>query len=290
MIKRKLSIYILVPTVILILGLVIGLVYVSFSAQNKDTKLSNMRDLMESRYSSYHDGGMSNYEVFDYEGLVKYACTIALVTSSDTLSTDMSRDIGTKGGIEGDLYYDTYSLRTVEVLEFYKNNRKFADTFDIAEQCILKDDGSVIAEDSCYPLQEGDTYLLFLIIGGKGKPLSISGDNGNFNLTYLRLNDKLRVAIEALCDLNILEYDKAYDDIINSLNASSIVMFNTEEEVNAFYLENEWDTIALTTPYTKDGMAVQLEYAKTNSGYLFSLGNGIYEAVQEDNAAMENTN
>ena len=109
---------------------------VANSSVSEDANLSTMKDLMTSKYGSFKFGSWCSYDVFDYKGLSREASTIALVTSKDTLSDSMSNGIGTGGGLEGDIYYNTFSLRTVDVIEYYRNNEKYGDTFRISERVL----------------------------------------------------------------------------------------------------------------------------------------------------------
>ena len=217
----------------------------------------SFHELTSKRYSKVALSGMADYSQWDFEGLMGYAHTVALVTPVDELSPDNSF------GIEesGDKYHKAYSVRKVEVIEYYKNEKNYGDTFEMAEKCVMLNDGTLVMKEDCYPMEKGDCYLVFLIDSGYGGyPLSISADNGKIDLTYLSLNTRKSLAAEALLEFDLLE---PTPELTKEQLEETFVDFSSSRMGTEYY------PVVLSTSYTKKGMELELEYTITDYGKLF---------------------
>jgi len=243
-----------------------------------------MKELFKSKYDKF--GGNTHIidrGVLDYPMLLKCSYMVALVTSTDILTPDNTfrvRDDPHGRIDEPWLYNNAYSLRETAVLRYYKNIREHGDTLTIAEHCAMSKSGAVYVEEACYPMQKGDTYLLFLTysLSGIGKPVTVFGGNGKIDLTNLRLNYYLKIAINALYQTELLVFDNEQEDIVKALTSAKELYIISDEQPASLYREYNWESVKLTTDYTKDGMETYFKYAETESGYLFELGAGLYES------------
>jgi hypothetical protein len=273
-------------SLLLIAGVLVGAVRLYRDTFSPDeSRYTSMKELFKSKFDKFgYNGNIIDRDVFDYPDLFDTAHTVALVTSTDTLTQNNTFNVrddpfGRTDEKPG-LYSFAYSEREVAVLQYYKNTKEYGDTLTIAEQCAMSKSGSVYVEESCYPMQKGDTYLLFLeyIPIGHGNPVTISAGNGKIDLTYLRLNYFLKIAINALYQTELLVFDNEHEDIVKALISAKDIYGLSDEPPDSFYREYIWEYVKLTTDYTKDGMETYFKYAKTDSGYLFELGAGLYES------------
>ena len=146
------------------------LIFLSFAAggylfYRKYTAPKTMREMMEQLYPHVSMSGMSDYAVFDYDGLMNRAHTVALVTPLDDLTKENTFGVSESG----DRYYAIHSVREVQVIQYFKNEKNFGETFTMAEKCGLTDvqeiptesgdiqvTGGLVMEENCYPMQKGN--------------------------------------------------------------------------------------------------------------------------------------
>ena len=228
-----------------------------------------MNELFEGIYGTVRLSGMADYAQFDYPGLMDRAHTVALVTPLDELTAENSFGVSESG----DKFYNIHSIRQVKVLKYFKNENSFGDTMELAEKCVLLPDGTLVHEEACYPMQKGDTYLVFLINSGYGKPLAISADNGKFDLSNLRLNNRLPLVAQALTDLGLAQKS----EVSEAFADAQAVSWSGEESYSQFKNISDWNTAVFTTEYTKKGFELPLEYTNKNGEYAFRLGEYIYK-------------
>lgn len=265
--------------IILFVLLLIGAIFLIPKKQDNNANLwvipSTMEDLCKQMYSSFNNSDLADYAQFDYDGLYYCAETIALATAADDLTAENSKGIAESG----DRYHYAHSVRNVDVLHYYKNEQEYGSSLDIVEECVMNERGTVIAKVYYYPLLKGSTYLLFLGFSSYyGYPVSLSADNGTFNLTYLRLNSRTQVITEALYSLDLLKFKPKYKEAVEAFIASQLVMGTgyALEEYDKYYDSKNWGKITLSTEYTYDDMAIELGYKQLDNGYLFRVGNLIY--------------
>ena len=273
--KSKISISIIIVTLVACIVALLFIYRTSNKNSNITTNIDTMMDLYNEIYPSFMVSTLSDYAQLDYDQLLFSAQTIALVEAADELTVDNSFGIGKSG----DVFYNAYSIRNVDALRYYKNEKEFGKSFEVIQECVCLEDGSVVAKDSYYPMLKNNTYLLFLDDSNYYRyPIQISADNGAFNLTYLRLSMRLQLITEALYKLGLLILPTKDDTIVTSFIDSSLVMGTgySDEEYDSFYNSKDWTSIELSTEYTYKDMVIQLKYLETDEGYLFRVGNLIY--------------
>ena len=224
---------------------------------------ASTKELFLSRYEDIRVRGFVEFPALDFEELMAQAHTVAIVTPTDDLSAENSR------------YID--SVRTVRAVAWFKNEKNFGDTFEIAEYCVCLDDGTlVISDESCFPMERGDYYLVFLHTA-HGVPMALGADNGKFDLTHLRLNDAhTGTMLQALLGLDLLQGRpralRAAEDYLASVDCS---------EAEPLPLGG-WKTARLTTKWTQPGYELELKYNEKNG--LFAM-NGLVSQAGPDPTA-----
>ena len=271
----------------LIVGAVVGVS--AWREERALRQMTSMKDLFRYKYPAYRVSGMADYAQYTYEGLWRSAYIIALVTPMDELTPENSFGISDTG----DRFYEAHSIRRVRALTFYKNDWNYDDEFEMAEYCAMLSDGSVVGMEDSYPMQMGEEYLVFLTWSGLGYPIIISEDNGKFDLTNLRLNHAYRQPLiaQAVQDqqLDTRAVVQSGDTEAEQARAcfldAEYVADNNDpydpESKQLFHQlveENEWNELRFTTDYTRRSMRLTVEYAVTEDGYLYRMGNEIYGA------------
>ena len=219
---------------------------------------ASTKELFLDRYEDIRVRGFVDFAVLDYEELMQRAHTVAVVTPADELTAENS-------------FYDL-SVRTVRVVAWFKNEKDYGDTFAIAESCACLESGTlVICDESCFPMEPGDYYLVFLHTAG-GYPMALAGDNGKFDLSHLSLNDNhARTMIQALLGLDLLQGSpRALQAAAGCLNS---VLLPGDEPLPM----GGWKTARLTTTWTLPGYEMELPYDKTNG--LYKLDGLVYQAA-----------
>ena len=233
-----------------------------------------MSEYYQNIYSSIITSGQSDYMQYDFNGLYKHAHTIALVTPCDELTTQNSHGISSKG----DKFYHAYSVRKLSVIEYYKNENNYDSTLEIAEKCVCLDNGSLVMEESCYPMQKGHTYLVFLTKSGYGYPLAMSANNGKFDLTLLSLNTYQQVMIAALYRLGLISSDCLQDniaDIESMLEAKPLYGVN-DAGYSSLDSKTAWKSMTLYTDYTDRDYRIKAYAANSENGNMYKLGSYIF--------------
>lgn len=224
-----------------------------------------MQELYEDIYPAIRVGEFyCYYEYYGYTSLCRKSQTIAIVTPKTALTAE---DSNGKSGIG--------SERQVTALHFFENRKKLGDEFVVTEFCKLLSNGSVVCRGSCRPMLKGNNYLLFL--DDNNEPLQDA--NGMFDLSNLRLNERLNVWVEVLSELDILEYQadtKDCDMLIKRFFSSEIVANSSSDEFAVIDSKTRWDKITVTTEYTDKNMALDIYYAETGEEYLFKTEGYIY--------------
>ncbi len=236
-----------------------------------------MQELFLDIYPDVRVSGMCNYMQFNYDELTNWAHTIAVVTPLDDLTAENSYGISE----DGDRFFNAHSVREVQLVEVFKNEKGYKDTMRIAEKCVVLEDGTLVAEEACYPMQRGDYYLVFLTDSGYGYPLSLSADNGKYDLTHLRLNNRPQLLVEMLYDLGLAGGTGVLSrsmDILTDFTAPECLWYVEEESYSALDARTDWQSVTLTTPYTDSNMTIDFVYAANPTGMLAKLGDCIYKA------------
>ncbi len=255
----------ILPAGLLLLAAAVNLTALALlSGREQQTpRFSTMEAYYTAQYGEIRTGGMSDYAQYDYERLYSRAHTVAIVTPTEALSAENTYGISP----DGDRYYNLHAVRTFQVEAFFKNERGYGETMEIAEKCGRLADGSIIAEENCYPMEMGHFYLVFLTGSGYGYPLYISANNGYFDLNLLSLNAYQTVLIHALYDLALLDGDASASltPLMEGFSAAKILCSTADLEPGASDSPN-WKAISLDTEYTEDGYALMLYYDDDTGG------------------------
>jgi hypothetical protein len=256
---------------------------------------ASMREYYEGIYGEVRQSGIADYAQFDYTGLYARAAVVALVTPLDDLTRENTFEWGDK-----DVLLETYSVREVKALKFYKNVWELDEKFKIAEYCGIAENGAMIMQDSEYPMQKGNEYLVFLCESGLDLPIVIAADNGKFDLTHLSLNTHRNVLTAALFDLGLAESGGNEEVVKKALSAKQL-LFGDLDEINAALAEGAkwfpawklyavsdykedfgkaereellrraeaWDGFTITTKYTEKAYAIKIAYSDEGAGKIY---------------------
>ena len=219
---------------------------------------ASTKELFLSRYEDIRVRGFVDFAVLDYEELMQRAHTVAVVTPVDKLTAENS--------------FSDRSVRTVRAVAWFKNEKDYGDIFQMAEYCACLESGTlVIGGESCFPIEPGDYYLVFLHTAG-GYPMALAGDNGKFDLSHLSLNDNhARTLLRALSELELLQGGpRALRAAAGCLDS---VLLPGDEPLPL----GGWKTARLTTKWTLPGYELELPYDKTNG--LYKLNGLVYQAA-----------
>jgi len=229
-----------------------------------------IHDYYNARYTGIHCSGMADFLQYDYSNLFRYAHTVAVVTPLDELSTENTFGISGKD----DPYYNIHSVREVKVLEYFKNEQEYGDTFEIAEECGVLEDGTLVMLEDCWPMQKGDTYLVFLCKSGFGYPLSISACNGKFDLTHLDLNCRQHslVLLNALLELNLLTEDSIHRVGVALQETTEIYFFYQPEDDKHITRDDfiKWESYRLYTRWTDKHYSLTIKCGTDEEGTVYS--------------------
>ena len=232
-------------------------------------RFTEIKDYYQTCYPDIRCSGMADYLQFDYPGLFRYAHTAAIVTPLDRLSADNTYGIGESG----DIYYNIHSVRKVKVLKYFKNEQGYGDTIELVEECGMLADGTVVMLEDCWPMQEGDTYLVFLCSSGFGYPLTVSACNGQFDLTHLDLNCRQhsRVLLNALLELDLLTEKSVRQagEILREAASAMPVYWPEDEEHIAKENEMEWKTVELYTQWTDKNYPLTVKWGTDEDGSIY---------------------
>lgn len=175
---------------------------------------------------------VAEFVTFPYEELKEESAIIAKVEVLDELSSENSLTDYDEGY---GLMIRFCAVRSVRVLEVYKNDRELAvgDELQVQEPCaIYKLDGEYYQDtmDDTPPLQKGDTYILFLDDGTEnmsGKPSIISCQNGMVELNKTISDDGFfDVSVKAIVEY---ESDLPEEEKESILQAKEIYEMNPSE-------------------------------------------------------------
>ena len=219
---------------------------------------ASLKDLYLARYGDIRVRGFVDFAVFDYDELMAQAHTVAIVTPTDDLTAENS--------------FSDRSVRTVRAVAWFKNEKDYGDTFAIAEYCACLDDGTLVVNDeSCFPMQKGDYYLVFLHTA-HGHAMPLAGDNGKFDLSHLCLNDNHAwTMLRALSELDLLQGSpRALRAAAGCLNA---VLGPGDKPPPS----SGWKTARLTTKWTLPGYELELQFDEENG--LYRLNGLVYQAL-----------
>jgi len=233
-------------------------------------RFATIQDYYQARYPAIRSSGMADFVQYDYSDLFRYAHTVAVVTPLDELSVENTFGIAERG----DRYYNIHSIREVKVLAYFKNEREYGDTVELAEECGVLEDGTLVMLEDCWPMQKGDTYLVFLCNSGFGYPLSVSACNGKFDLTHLDLNcaEHSRILLTALLKLELLtekSLRRAGKDLLEAVNSASPVYWPKDEEHLAKEAGIKWKTYELYTPWTDRNYPLMIKCGTDEEGVIY---------------------
>ncbi len=273
--KRK------ILTVSLILFFILALITIGYLFYRKQIAPKTMREMMERIYPVVTVRDQSDREMPSYDQLTQRAYAIAIVTPFDDLTKENSFGLSQSWTS----YPAAHSTRRVQAIQYFKNTKALESTLSITEKCGITDielyfsapdtlskRGGLVVLNGCYPMQKGNTYLVFFTKTSYGYPVSET----MLDLTWFRLNQRLDVGLNALYHLNLFSGTATEKEILGHFLAA--VSLPVSEESSASYLALDgWESISIDTEYTDPFMEATLWYLKTETGYLFRLGELLYE-------------
>ena len=255
-------------------GILICLILMAISLfMRPKQRFAAFEDYYHALYPTVRTGGILEYAppYEKYYSLRTKAHTIAVVTPLDELTGENTFAVSS-----GKRYTGGYSVRKVRVLKYFKNAKEYGEEFEMAEECGLAEDGTLVMQENCWPMQKGDVYLVFLddsIVGLK-YPAPIRGCNGRFDLTHLDLNsaEYSRSLLTALLKLDLLtkkSLRRAGKDLLEAVDSASPVYWPKDEEHLAKEAEIKWKTYELYTPWTDRNYPLTIECGTDEEGAIY---------------------
>ena len=234
-------------------------------------KYSTLKEYYGSKYPAIRSAGMADFMQYSYGELFSHAQTVAVVTPADELTAENTFGVAKSG----DIYYNLHSVRKVKALEYFKNEKEYGDTFEMAEECGLLANGTMVKLEDCWPMQKGDVYLVFLKESGFDYPLAISACNGKFDLTHLDLNcrDHSEVLFRALLDLDLLtekSVRQAGEALLRKAAYARPVNWPKDEERAAGEAAIRWRSCKLYTKWTDRSYPLNLRCGDDEDGPIYS--------------------
>ncbi len=236
-------------------------------------RYASFEDYYHALYPTVATGGILEYgTIYDkYYDLRTKAHTIAVVTPLDALTRE-----NTYATSSGKRYTGGYSVRKVRVLKYFKNGKEYGEEFEMAEECGLAEDGTLVMQENCWPMQKGDVYLVFLddSYNVRKYPTPIRGCNGRFDLTRLELNsaEHSRILLTALLKLDLLtkkSLRRAGKDLLEAVDSADPVYWPKDEEHLAKEAEIKWKTYELYTPWTDRNYPLTIECGTDEEGAIY---------------------
>lgn len=275
--------------------LITSIVLIALTFQKKPDE--SMEKHFQRIYDKVQVVAFGDYMQYDYGTLFRQASVVAIVTPLDKLTEENTAGISSTGLNK---YYNLHSVRKVEAVKFFKNDLDYEDCFTMAEKCGVIEGKNLVMMDACYPMEKGAYYLVFLQESGYGYPISVSADNGKFDLTNLSLNTHKEVLVDALFDLGLVDTG-GHDEIAKQAVSAIQLLFGDLNETNetlaqggkwfpqwklyalSSYKENlgkeerdellrrtaEWDSFELTTEYTDKAYAIKIAYSDEGAGKIY---------------------
>ncbi|MBR5114873.1 MAG: hypothetical protein IK101_06210 [Oscillospiraceae bacterium] len=148
---------------------------------------------------------------YDYDGLMRNADIIAIVTPLDDLTAEASyagaRYLGPDRQIVtfDKIHSFVHSDRKIKVIKYFKDEKGLGDVFTLCEECALSNEGVLVTGENYYPMLKGCTYLVALGNQGLGKPAVLFYEN-RIDLTHLSFNADRRHTAEVLEGLGLAQY------------------------------------------------------------------------------------
>ena len=236
-------------------------------------RFTTFEDYVHALYPTVRTGGILEYATAyeKYTSLRAKAHTIAVVTPLDELTGENTFAVSS-----GKRYTGGYSVRKVRVLKYFKNAKEYGEEFEMAEECGLAEDGTLVMQENCWPMQKGDVYLVFLddSYNVRKYPTPIRGCNGRFDLTHLELNcaEYSRSLLTALLKLDLLtkkSLRRAGKDLLEAVDSASPVYWPKDEEHLAKEAEIKWKTYELYTPWTDRNYPLTIECGTDEEGAIY---------------------
>lgn len=236
-------------------------------------RFASFEDYYHALYPTIRTGGILEYAATyeKYYDLRIKAHTIAVVTPLDALTRENTFSVSS-----GKRYSGGYSVRKVRVLKYFKNANEYGEEFELAEECGLAEDGTLVMQEHCWPMQKGVVYLVFLDDSTVGLkyPTPIRGCNGKFDLTHLDLNcaEHSRILLTALLKLELLtkkSLRRAGKDLLEAVDSASPVYWPKDEEHLAKEAEIQWQTYELYTPWTDRNHPLTVECGTDEEGAIY---------------------
>lgn len=236
-------------------------------------RFTTFEDYVHALYPTVRTGGILEYATAyeKYTSLRAKAHTIAVVTPLDALTRENTFAVSS-----GNRYSGGYSVRKVRVLKYFKNEKEFGKEFEMAEECGLAENGNLVMQENCWPMQKGDVYLVFLDDSGAGLkyPTPIRGCNGKFDLTHLELNcaEYGQVLLTALLKLELLTKKSlrlAGKDLLEAVDSASAVYWRQDKEHLAKEAEIKWKAYELYTPWTDRSYPLTIKCGTDEEGAIY---------------------
>lgn len=236
-------------------------------------RFASFEDYYHALYPTVRTGGILEYGTIyeKYYDLRIKVHTIAVVTPLDELTRENTFSVSS-----GNRYSGGYSVRKVRVLKYFKNANEYGEVFELAEECGLAEDGSLVMQENCWPMQKGDVYLVFLddsyVV--REYPTPFRGCNGKFDLTHLNLNcaEHSRILLTALLKLDLLtkkSLRRPGKDLLEAVDSARDVYWPKDEEHLAKEAEITWQTYELYTPWTDRNYPLTIECGTDEEGAVY---------------------
>lgn len=232
---------------------------------------TTMREMYEDLYENINMATIcSSYGGFS--SVAKSADTIVIVKADDELAAENSNNYET-----GKSFFYAESTRSVTTIEFIKNERGFETVTEIIDRNGLAEDGTLLVEENCWPLQKDCCYVLFLENGKK----TIGWQQSKIDLTNLGLNGYKNQVVSVLTQWDMLEYVSGPENCAELMEGFLEADYISGPSY-AYYEESygglDWQPIILTTEYTDEGMELIIEYAEDekNNRILYKADTLIY--------------
>lgn len=165
----------------------------------------------------------TTYKSYGYEDLKAYAHTIALVSPTDELNEKNSYISYNPDNTISDYY----SLRTIEIEKFYKNDQRLTDKIVVAERSVLTKNNEFIHPEGYESMKKGHKYIVFLVdTTDKKYPIIVSLNNGKVDLDNFKSNKNPEIAIKSLIEYELDNVSQEFKEgILKSSFSTSQVDF-----------------------------------------------------------------
>lgn len=148
----------------------------------------------------------SSHVKFNYNELEEAADIIALVKVKDKLTKENS----TIKYIDGTPYIlHHYSIRELEVLEYYKDTLDQGNILKVIEEAAITKNNEYLHDEGYQTLEKGQKYIVYLSKDNGLDSLSIiSTNNGRINLAEFDKNEFTDIAVKSILKAENINFKK----------------------------------------------------------------------------------